>query len=83
MAVILTTTDNPYDPFTKYDEWYQFDEMSGYHTCSYLARIVKSSEALSSLEEAEAVERAIDEILFFNITGNYIKVSNESENQEE
>ena len=80
---MLTTTDNPYDPFTKYDEWYQFDEMSGYHTCSYLAHIVKSSEALSSLEEAEAVERAIDEILFFNITGNYIKVSNESENQEE
>ena len=32
----LTTTDNPYDPFTQYDAWYRFDEGKGYHSCAYL-----------------------------------------------
>ncbi len=32
MAVRLTTVDNPYDPFTQWDEWYAYDEGKGYAT---------------------------------------------------
>lgn len=70
----LTTSDNPYSPFTQFDEWYAFDVGKGYNTCAYLARIAKTSPELSDLDYSEAVNEAIDEILRFNLTGNYRKV---------
>lgn len=71
---MLTTTDNPYDPITQFDEWYEYDESNGYHTCSYLARAAMSSDDLSPADENVAVESAIDEIVRINPTGNYRKV---------
>ncbi len=71
---MLTTTDNPYNPFTQFDEWFAFDERHGYHTCGYLARITKDSSDLSPEDQNYAVNQAIDEILKYNIYGNYIKV---------
>ena len=71
---MLTTIDNPFDPFTQFDEWRTFDEVKGYNTCSYLARIVKRSDELSEADEALAIEQAIDEILKLNILGIYRKV---------
>ena len=48
---MLTTTDNPYDPFTQFDDWFAFDESMGYHTCSYLARVCKTSEDFSEADD--------------------------------
>ena len=31
---MLTTSDNPYNPFTQFDEWQMFDSLQGYNTCS-------------------------------------------------
>lgn len=73
--VMLTTVDNPFDPFTQWEEWYAFDELKGYHTCGYLARIAKSSDELSELDEALAIQSAIDEIVKFNVLGIYKKVT--------
>lgn len=72
---MLTTIDNPFDPFTQFDEWFAFDEAKGYHTCAYLARIAKTSDELSEADEEVAVEAAIDEIVKFNILGIYKKVT--------
>ena len=72
--VMLTTKDNPYDPFVQFDEWYAFDEGKGYHTCSYLGRIAKTSLDLSEADYILAVEQAIDDICKLNLTGNYVKV---------
>lgn len=47
---MLTTTDNPYDPFTQYEAWYRFDEDNGYHSCAFLARIARTSDQLSEQE---------------------------------
>lgn len=73
-AVMLTTTDNPFDPFEQFDEWKAFDESKGYYTCSYLARIVKTSDELSDEDETSAIEQAIDEIVALNVLGIYKKV---------
>jgi hypothetical protein len=72
---MLTTIDNPYNPFKQYDEWYNFDVSKGYNTCAYLARITKSSDELSDEDELLAIEQAIDEIIDLNVSGNYLKVS--------
>ena len=75
MATMLTTIDNPFDPFTQYDEWYAFDEGKGYHTCSYLARIAITSDNLPDSETEMTIESAINEIVKFNISGIYKKVT--------
>jgi hypothetical protein len=75
---MLTTLDNPYDPFKQFDEWYAFDESMGYHTCSYVARIAKTSNELSEEDESLAIEQAINEIISLNVLGIYKKVSIDS-----
>ena len=73
-AIMLTTIDNPFDPFTQFDEWKAFDEQKGYFTCSYLARIAKTSDELSEVDEDLAIEEAINEIVRLNVLGIYRKV---------
>jgi hypothetical protein len=75
MESMLTTVDNPYDPFTQWDEWYSYDEGAGYHTVSLLARITKSSHELSEADQSQAIEDAIDEIILENVSGMHRKVS--------
>ena len=72
--VMLTTIDNPFDPFTQWDEWKRFDEDMKYYTCEYLARIAKTSDDLSDADNESAIEDAINEIVSFNILGVYRKV---------
>lgn len=72
--VALTTTDNPYDPIDQYDQWYAFDTQKGYCTDAYIARVMKTSDDLPEEEQERDFENAINEILFYNLTGNYKKV---------
>jgi hypothetical protein len=72
---MLTTIDNPFDPFTHFDEWYAFDTRMGYNTSAYLARIVITSDELSEEDQSAAIESAIDEIVELNIRGIYRKVT--------
>jgi hypothetical protein len=71
---MLTTVDNPYDPFTQFDEWYAFDEAAGYHSSALLARIVRTSDDLSEADQSLAIEDAIDEVVRENVLGIYKKV---------
>lgn len=71
---MLSTIDNPYSPFTEYDEWFAWDTAKGYHTASFLARVAMVSEDLSEADFNLAVDEAIDEIVAENVSGLYIKV---------
>ena len=60
---MITTTDNPYNPFTQYDEWASYDEAAcGYYSSSYVARIAALSPDFSEAEMDQAIEDAVDEI---------------------
>jgi hypothetical protein len=71
---LLTTFDNPFDPFTQWDEWYAFDLHAGYHTPGLLARVAQSSSDLSEADQYLAVQDAIDEIVRENVSGMHRKV---------
>ena len=76
--VMLTTFDNPFDPFEQFDEWEAFDEEKGYCSCSLLARIAKTSDQLTEKQNAEEIERAIDEIIKYDFTNSYKKLVRDS-----
>jgi hypothetical protein len=76
---MLTTVDNPYDPFDQFDDWYQFDMDKGYGSCSYLDRIARTSDQLSDEENNQEIERAIDEIIKYDFQNLYKKVSRTTE----
>lgn len=70
----LTTIDNPFDPFTQFDEWFLFDTEKGYNSCSRLDRITRLSDEMSETEINEEIERAIDEIIKYDVLNIYKKV---------
>ena len=79
---MLSTIDNPYNPFTEYDEWYRYDQSKGYNTPSFLGRVVISSDELSEVDQQLAVEEAIDEIVKEDVLGMYVKVFKDEEFKE-
>jgi len=72
--MLITTIDNPFDPFVQWDEWKRFDEDMKHYTWNLLARIVKTSDDLSDADYDQAVDNAINEMVSFNINGLYRKV---------
>ena len=78
IETMLTTVDNPHDPFTDYDNWYQWDERAGYHSTSFLARIIQTSNEISDADHDLAMDLAIDEIVKENVSGVHTKVMREN-----
>lgn len=73
---MLTTIDNPYDPFTQFENWYAYDEHCGYATCGLLARLSMTSSDMSDEENLKAIDEATNEILKL-FPGFYKKVYRE------
>lgn len=72
---MLTTIDNPFDPFEQFTSWLLFDKEKGYDSCERLARIARLSDDMSQKEIDEETERAIDEIIFYDFMNVYKKVT--------
>ena len=78
---MLTTVDNPFDPFDQFDSWFNYDMDKGYNTCAYLARVAFTSDSLSDVEYAKELERAMDSIIEFDPYTAYKKVYREIEDE--
>ncbi len=72
---MLTTVDNPHDPFTQFKAWYVYDTSAGHHTLALLGRIVMTSDDMSDADQVLAAELAIDEIVQENVSGLHRKVT--------
>ncbi len=71
---MLTTIDNPFDPFTQFAKWMLYDTRKGYNSSAYLARIARTSEEFTDEENDAEIERAIDEIIKYDFRNIYKKV---------
>ena len=74
-AYMLTTLDNPFDPFNDFTQWHMFDCEKGHNTSSRIARIAQLSSEMSQKEVDEEMDRAMDIILRYDAEDKYIKVS--------
>jgi hypothetical protein len=72
---MLTTVDNPFDPFTMFDEWMSYDMRMGYNTAAFLDRIAVVSSDMSEPDQALAIQNAIEEIVTENVSGMWKRVS--------
>ncbi len=72
---MLTTVDNPFNPFHQFNEWWNWDTQAGYHTLGYLARIAITSHDLSEADYSRAIESAIDEIIEENVYGVHCRIT--------
>lgn len=83
--VAVTTTDNPYNPLTNFDEWDNYDRLQGYNTSEYLARVVRTTTDFGDGNYADDIDRAINEIVALNLISwtypdvSYVKVVGEPE----
>lgn len=71
---MLTTVDNPFDPWTQWDEWFAWDMNAGYHTPGLLARVARLGDELPEGIQHLTIQRAIDEIVRENVLGVFRKV---------
>ena len=75
---MLTTTDNPFDPFEDFSSWFMFDIEKGYNTCGRLMRIANIPDDFTEQEEDEEIERAIDTIIKYDVLDIYKKVTQQT-----
>lgn len=74
--LMLSTSDNPFNPFTQFDEWFSFDYSKGYNTLEYLARVTETTEDGFDRENRLVMNEAIEDACRFNLTGNRIIIEN-------
>ena len=83
---MLTTTDNEWDPFDNFAEWFSRDEelarQQNRRSCSgYLAIIAACSDDVSENEFNQVMNDAIDEIVELDLSGTFKKVTREPKNE--
>ena len=72
---LLTTIDNPFDPFEQFDSWLMFDNEKGYQSLSKMMRIAQITDDMTEQEQEEEIEHAIDRIIELDFRDVYKKVS--------
>lgn len=61
--LMLTTEDNPFNPFTQFTRWVNYDCQMGYNTCGRLAREAAWSSDCTDEENRMAQNIAIRDIV--------------------
>ena len=69
---MLTTIDNPFNPFEENEAWLAYDLNHSFASaCCQLARIQRTNPLMSEKETAQEEDRAIIEIAELNVTGTF------------
>ena len=79
---MLTTFDNPYNPFDDFTKWWLWDVTHGYNSCALLARVSGNKDELTDDEQSASIEKAIDSIIDCDFFHVYKKVKSENESSD-
>lgn len=79
---MLTTFDNPYNPFDDFTKWWLWDVTHGYNSCALLARVSGNKDELTDEEQSASIEKAIDSIIDCDFFHVYKKVKRENESSD-
>ena len=84
---MLTTIDNPFNPFTDFVSWRLLDieqcnKLGILPCCEYMDRLVNIRDNMTQKEINAETERVIDGIIAYNPLGIYKKVTREVEIEE-
>lgn len=71
---MLTTVDNPYNPFINFDDWYRYDRDHKHYCCERLAEVVGDLKDSNEVEKIKIAESAINYIIANDVLGKYAKV---------
>ena len=78
---LLTTIDNPYNPFVDFSSWYMFDCEKGHNTSARLARIANINCEMTQKEIDEETERAMNLIAKYDLEDKYVLGTEEQINK--
>lgn len=73
--IMLTTVDNPFNPFDNFDSWLLFDKEKGYNSCERLARLLQITDDMSQVEVERERIRAIDRLIELDFTNTFARVT--------
>lgn len=76
-SVMLTTIDNPYNPFEDFTSWLMFDIEKGYDTNGKIARIADLKDEMTEQEQEEEIKKAIDRLIEIDPLDLYKKITKE------
>lgn len=68
---LLTTIDNPINPFTHWDDWFNYDRSLGHDTCGLLSRVTQTGDSF----EDGGIEEAMREIVRYNLSEKHVIVT--------
>ena len=54
VETFVTTFDNPFDPFTDFNEWCSYDCQLGYNTCALIDRVYNAFLDSNEIDEVES-----------------------------
>ena len=74
---MLTTLDNPFNPFVDFSSWYMFDCEKNHNTSSRLARIAILDSEMTQQERDAEMERAMNLIVKYDLEDLYVKGTEE------
>lgn len=66
---MLTTFDNPYNPFVDFSSWYMYDCEMDHNTCGRLARLANTNSEMTEKEIDELKEEVMDFIVKYDMEG--------------
>lgn len=72
--LMLSTKDNPFNPFKDFNNWYNFDVMNGYNSCQMVDRFSLDTDDLAEIDQIMLTNDAIKEIIRNDMTKMYIAI---------
>ena len=70
---LLTTIDNPYNPFEDFSLWDAFDREKGHNTCDLIGRLSQLSDDMTQREEEAEYDRVAEFIIYHDPHDKYKK----------